>query len=132
MGEPIRILELARRLLNLYGLTERTPDGHGDIEISIVGLRHGEKLYEELLIDPGARPTSHPRIFAAKESHLDADQLAIVLHRLENACRTQDEDEVLALLTETVEGFKPYPRQQINLIRGSRIANRQRPSRSLN
>ena len=132
MGEPIRILELARRLLNLYGLTERTPDGRGDIEISIVGLRPGEKLYEELLIDPGARATSHPRIFVAKEGHLDCDQLAVILHRLEAACNILDEDEVLDLLTETVEGFKPYSRQQINMARGPRIANRQRNARSLN
>ena len=68
MGRPVKVIELARRLLQLYGLTERC-NGSGDVEIAIVGLRSGEKLHEELLIDAAARPTRHPRIFSAAEAH---------------------------------------------------------------
>ncbi len=72
MGEPIRIFDLARAMINLSGLTVRdTANPDGDIEICEVGLRKGEKLYEELLIGNAPRPTHHPRIMQARENHLD-------------------------------------------------------------
>ena len=76
MGDPVRILDLASQMINLSGLTVRdslNPDG--DIEILCTGLRPGEKLFEELLIDAAALPTSHSLIFRANEDSLPADVL---------------------------------------------------------
>ena len=71
MGEPVRIQDLARRMVHLHGLTVREPEQpDGDIEIRITGLRPGEKLYEELLIGDDALPTPHPRIMRAREREL--------------------------------------------------------------
>jgi FlaA1/EpsC-like NDP-sugar epimerase len=68
MGEPVRVLDLAYRLVSLSGLTVRMPGSRdGDIEIEITGIRPGEKLYEELLVDGEAAPTPHPRIFRARD-----------------------------------------------------------------
>ena len=61
MGEPVRIIDLARRMIELSGLREKsTLSPHGDIEITVTGLRPGEKLYEELLIGDDPQPTAHP------------------------------------------------------------------------
>src|SRR5690606_11913110 len=71
MGEPVRIIDLARRMIELSGLSVRDEDNpDGDIEIQISGLRPGEKLYEELLIGNNPEPTLHPRIMKAHEDHL--------------------------------------------------------------
>src|SRR3546814_6670040 len=68
MGEPVLVLDLAYRLVSLSGLTVRKPgSGEGDIEIEITGIRPGEKLYEELLVDGEAASTTHPRIFRARD-----------------------------------------------------------------
>ncbi|MDR6853958.1 FlaA1/EpsC-like NDP-sugar epimerase [Variovorax guangxiensis] len=68
MGEPIRIVDLARRMVELSGMTVRDADNPaGDIEIRVVGLRPGEKLYEELLIGDNPMPTLHPRILKARD-----------------------------------------------------------------
>ena len=108
MGEPIRILDLARRLLRLHGLRERAPGQDGDIDIRIVGLRPGEKLYEELLIDSHAQATPHPRIFRARERCLPAEELSPLLMRLITACHVRDEAAVMALLRRLVEGYEGF------------------------
>jgi UDP-N-acetylglucosamine 4,6-dehydratase len=105
MGEPIRILDLARRLLRLHGLRERVDGGEGDIGIRIVGLRPGEKLYEELLIDSDARATPHPRIFRARERFLPAEELMPLIVRLITACHLRDEAGVVSMLGRLVEGY---------------------------
>jgi FlaA1/EpsC-like NDP-sugar epimerase len=105
MGQPIRILDLARRLLRLHGLRERTVEQEGDVEIKIVGLRPGEKLYEELLIDSDAKPTLHPRIYQAREKYIPRDQLTPLINQLLLACHVRDEVAVIALLGELVEGY---------------------------
>jgi len=72
MGEPVRVYELAKSMIELSGLTVRSAaNPNGDIEIVEVGLRPGEKLYEELLIEENALPTSHRRIVKAHESMID-------------------------------------------------------------
>jgi len=110
MGEPVRILDLARRLLRLHGLRERVDGGEGDIAIRIVGLRPGEKLYEELLIGSDARPTPHPRIFRARERFIGAEELSALIVRLITACHMRDEAGVLMLLERLVEGYAaPLP-----------------------
>ena len=69
MGEPVKIVDLARRMINLSGLSVRDANNpHGDIEIAFAGLRPGEKLYEELLIGNDVLGTSHPRIMKARKA----------------------------------------------------------------
>jgi FlaA1/EpsC-like NDP-sugar epimerase len=91
MGEPVKIAELARRMVHLSGLEVRD-DKHpgGDIEIRFSGLRPGEKLYEELLIGDNVLPTDHPRILRAQEYHLPAEELQHFMQQLDEACRALD------------------------------------------
>ncbi len=100
MGEPVRILDLARNMIRLAGYTvcdEANPQG--DIEIAIVGLRPGEKLYEELLISStNAVSTAHPKIMKANEPSLDADSLSEQLQQLRKALVDCDEPTVRRLL----------------------------------
>ncbi len=108
MGEPVRIADLARNMIELSGLSVRdasNPDG--DIEISVVGLRPGEKLYEELLIGGDDMPTSHPRIMKAREPMLGMAQLLPVIERLEAALVKSDAVTLRRLLVDTVGGFTP-------------------------
>ena len=99
MGEPVRIKALAEQMVRLSGLSLRdaaNPDG--DIEIVCTGLRPGEKLYEELLIDAKSQPTQHPLIFKARERSVPAQELWLKLDSLFAAIQRQDEDSALALL----------------------------------
>ena len=103
MGEPVRIKSLAEQMLRLSGLTLRDanhPDG--DIEIVCTGLRPGEKLYEELLIDADSEPTQHPLIYRAAERSLPPDQLWPLLERMQQAVSRHDVPAALALLVELV------------------------------
>jgi len=89
MGEPVRILDLARRMVALSGLTVRDEENPaGDIEISLTGLRPGEKLHEELLIGQNPEATTHPRILRAREQFLPWGALAPQLARLNDAIHT--------------------------------------------
>lgn len=108
MGHPVKILELAEKMIHLSGLTirsERNPAG--DIEIQFTGLRPGEKLYEELLIGDNVSPTCHPMIMRANEEHLSWDALKAVLDEMLNALQRDDYDRVRQLLRETVSGYTP-------------------------
>lgn len=87
MGEPVRIADLARRMIHLMGYHERTKGNpQGDIEIIYTGLRPGEKLYEELLVGDGALPTDHPRVMRALEKSISPDELETVLAALGAGC----------------------------------------------
>lgn len=98
MGEPVRIADLARTMIHLSGLTERTTDdSHGDIAIEYVGLRPGEKLYEELLIGEGVVPSGHPRIVCARERHIEPALLDKMLQSLRGAC---DANDIAAMLRQ--------------------------------
>lgn len=108
MGKPVRILDLARSLIELSGLTVRdaaNPDG--DIEIAMTGLRPGEKLYEELLVGDNTMPTPHPKILRAAESHLPPDAMDAVLSRLGALLDDRDADALRALLSDVVDGYAP-------------------------
>ncbi len=108
MGEPVRIYDLACKMIALSGLTlrdENNPDG--DIEIQITGLRPGEKLYEELLIGCEVSATEHPRIMRANEVMLPWSQLIVILEQLEQACKQRDVTKLLALLRQAVNGYEP-------------------------
>ena len=108
MGTPVKIDDLARTMIRLSGLDVRS-DKHpdGDIAIEYVGLRPGEKLYEELLIGENTTGTSHPRIFKNSEPIVPYDDLIAVLERLEDAIQRLDEAEMQDLLRATVEGYVP-------------------------
>jgi FlaA1/EpsC-like NDP-sugar epimerase len=103
MGEPVRIFDLARQMVRLSGL--RVRDAHnpdGDIEIVCTGLRPGEKLYEELLIEASSEATAHPLIYRAREASLPPEQLWPQLDALEAAIARQDASAALALLAQLV------------------------------
>ncbi|MFI3118384.1 MAG: nucleoside-diphosphate sugar epimerase/dehydratase [Methylococcaceae bacterium] len=108
MGEPIRIIDLAKRMIHLSGL-EIKDDQHpdGDIEISFSGLRPGEKLYEELLIGDNVSETGHPRIMRAQEHVIPWAELEKILATLEQATQDDDFERVRDILSDTVTGFVP-------------------------
>lgn len=108
MGKPVKIIDLARRMVHLSGLElrdEAHPDG--DIAIEIVGLRPGEKLYEELLIGENAEGTSHPLIMRAYEHELPWTVLTERLARLDEASQDFDFEKVLGLLESLVVEYTP-------------------------
>jgi len=108
MGEPVRIMDLAQRMVELSGRTVKTPDQpDGDIAIEITGLRPGEKLFEELLIGDNPQPTSHPRIMKAHEQQLAAPVLEAELGHLNAAMESGDLTTVRALLQKLVQGYQP-------------------------
>jgi FlaA1/EpsC-like NDP-sugar epimerase len=108
MGQPVKIIDLARRMVELSGLTVKDNDNpDGDIEFEITGLRPGEKLYEELLIGENAESTSHPRILKAHESFSPWPQLETSLAALDRALSGGDIRETRALLEELVSGYTP-------------------------
>jgi FlaA1/EpsC-like NDP-sugar epimerase len=106
MGEPVKIIDLARRMVQLSGLALRD-DAHpdGDIEIVVTGLRPGEKLFEELLIGDNPEPTEHPRIMKAREDHLLWPQLAAELDALQVAAQGNDVPTIRLILQRNVQGF---------------------------
>ncbi|WP_108789458.1 polysaccharide biosynthesis protein [Erythrobacter sp. Alg231-14] len=110
MGEPVKIIDLARTMIRLSGLQEidqQSPDG--DIEIVEVGLRPGEKLYEELLIGDNPRETSHARIMQARESHMSFDALTDAASHLLEAIDAGQADEVRAIIADMVPEYAPAP-----------------------
>ena len=109
MGEPVKIVDLAKNLIQLSGLSVKDEkNSKGDIEITYTGLRPGEKLYEELLISgDNIRETKHPRIMTADEVYLPFEQLSDVLLELEDACKTADYVAIRQTLLNAPTGFKP-------------------------
>jgi FlaA1/EpsC-like NDP-sugar epimerase len=108
MGQPVRIMDLARRMVELSGLIvkdEQTPDG--DIEIDITGLRPGEKLYEELLIGDNPKPTLHPRIMRAQEEFIPWAQFEVKLKSLELALNINDLGAIRLMMQQLVTGYIP-------------------------
>jgi FlaA1/EpsC-like NDP-sugar epimerase len=108
MGQPVKIYDLAVRMINLMGLTVRDEEHpQGDIEISFTGLRPAEKLYEELLIGENATGTEHPRIMCASEDYLHRDELAPLLDELELAGRRMDRGMMRDVLVRAVKEYEP-------------------------
>jgi len=108
MGEPVKIVELAEKMIHLSGLSVRSEKNcHGDIAIEFTGLRPGEKLYEELLIGDNVSATRHPMIMCANEDHLPWDELTNKLTALLGAIEQDDYVGVRQLLRETVSGYAP-------------------------
>ncbi|SEE36314.1 NDP-sugar epimerase, includes UDP-GlcNAc-inverting 4,6-dehydratase FlaA1 and capsular polysaccharide biosynthesis protein EpsC [Pseudomonas costantinii] len=108
MGEPVKIVELAERMVHLSGLSIRSDKNpHGDIAIEFTGLRPGEKLYEELLIGDNVVATQHPMIMSANEDYLSWDVLKGKLAELLAAVDQDDYARVRQLLRDTVSGYTP-------------------------
>lgn len=108
MGEPVKIAELAEKMIHLSGLSLRSEKNpQGDIAIEFTGLRPGEKLYEELLIGDNVSATQHPMIMSANEDHLPWEVLKAKLSELLAAIDQDDYPRVRQLLRETVSGYSP-------------------------
>jgi len=108
MGEPVRIFDLARKMIELSGLSlrdESKPDG--DIEIAITGLRPGEKLFEELLIGDNPMPTKHQRIMKAQEEFLELEVLMEYLDQLRTSIEQNNVSELRKILKTLVPGYGP-------------------------
>ncbi|MDP5130166.1 MAG: polysaccharide biosynthesis protein [Paraglaciecola sp.] len=106
MGEPVKIAELAKRMLHLMGLSikdEQHPNG--DIEILFTGLRPGEKLFEELLVGNDVHVTEHSRIMAAKEVYLPWPQMQHLLNRLDDCCERFAVEEIIELIRSAPTQF---------------------------
>ena len=118
MGKPVKIYDLARRMIQLQGKqvitldattpSHQTTDEDGDgIRIEITGLRPGEKLYEELLIEQDSHDTDHPLIFTAIEKSISLDAMQQLLDNLQTACKTNDNDQIRQLLSEAPIDYQP-------------------------
>jgi FlaA1/EpsC-like NDP-sugar epimerase len=108
MGQPVRIYDLAKRMVELSGLVLK--DAHhadGDIEIAITGLRPGEKLFEELLIGDNPQPTQHPRIMKANEEFMPWQVLQLHLDEINVAIQSNDVPMIRGLLQNLVPGYQP-------------------------
>ncbi len=107
MGEPVRIIDLARLMIELSGLSVADDDNpDGEIAIEEIGLRPGEKLIEELLIGGDCQGTVHPRIVKARESMLSWPALETQLHKLTDALKDADSEAAISMLRELVPEFR--------------------------
>ena len=107
MGEPIKIYDLAEKMIKLSGYeikSEKNPNG--DIEIISTGLRPGEKLYEELLIDGKAERTIHPLIFKANEKHETSDVVFSAIKKLRKQLKDENKEQVFKILEKFVPEWK--------------------------
>jgi FlaA1/EpsC-like NDP-sugar epimerase len=108
MGQSVKIVDLARRMIQLSGLTEKNEENlDGDIAIEIVGLRPGEKLFEEVLISDNPEKTIHPRILKAFEDFIPWLQLESKLNALEIALSVNNADVIRSMMQELVAGYVP-------------------------
>jgi FlaA1/EpsC-like NDP-sugar epimerase len=108
MGSPVKIVELAEKMVNLSGLSVRSEHNpHGDIAIEFTGLRPGEKLYEELLIGDDVGATQHPMIMSAHEDFIPWADFRAALERLNAAVAADDYPRIRQLLREIVSGYTP-------------------------
>jgi len=108
MGEPIKIYELAKNMIELSGFSLRNSQNmNGDIEIIITGLRPGEKLFEELLLSDDPKKTIHPKIFKSNEPFIKFEELSLEMEKLENYISANDLEKIFENLQKLVTGFNP-------------------------
>lgn len=115
MGEPVKIIDLAKRMIQLQGMTPRiqtqdddkTPHLEDEIIIKITGLRKGEKLYEELLIGQNALATDHPRIFKAHEQSISKKELELLCQEFEKAVKDNDTKRIHQILLDAPIDYRP-------------------------
>jgi FlaA1/EpsC-like NDP-sugar epimerase len=117
MGEPVKVLDLAHKMIHLMGCSVRDENNPGgDIEIQFTGLRPGEKLYEELLIGDNAKGTGHPRIMCAQEDRLTGLELRSLLDQLRAAIQTSDFDAIRDILITAPLDYVPSSPITDNLV----------------
>jgi FlaA1/EpsC-like NDP-sugar epimerase len=108
MGSSVKIVDLAHKMAHLMGHSLRTPDmPNGDIELKFSGLRPGEKLYEELLIDDTGTTTQHPRIMGADETKLPFEDVILLFDELNRLLLKHDADGAKALLRKAPLAYIP-------------------------
>ena len=127
MGEPVRIMDLAKRMIRLAGKAYRSPESADGIEIKFTGLRPGEKLLEELLIGATSDPTSHRSIYRACEPEMSWGELVAILSPMAEACAHGDTDAVRELLGRAVPEYRPEDGEHDEIA----LANRSLPHGSL-
>ena len=110
MREPIKILDIAIRLIRSYGYKIDDNTLNGDIPIKITGLKPGEKLYEELLINRNAIKTSHPNIFKANEPYIPLEKIKKNISKIYSLIDKGKDDEVLTLINDLIPEYTPYRR----------------------
>ena len=109
MGEPIKIVELAKKMIHLSGYSSKNIDNiNGDIEIKITGLRPGEKLHEELIIGDNVYSTDHPQILKAKEVHCNWKDLLVMIDKIKDATNNLDISSAHKIFTKYIDGYKPF------------------------
>ena len=109
MGQPIQVVDLAYRMIELSGFSVRNASNPaGDIEVVEIGLRPGEKLFEELLIDGEPEATSHPKIFKSHEKYMDWGELESSIDELHNCIDCDDLSGALIILKKLVPGYSQY------------------------
>jgi len=128
MGEPVRIVELAERMIRLSGYDIERDNMFGEhIDLEYIGLRPGEKLHEELLLGTSVTGTGHPMIMRAEEESFDFDFIEDAAHRLLRACAEMDLNDVTAILTKHVMGFSGHePRHDYVWVKQGRVGKRVR------
>ena len=108
MGDPVKILDLAYRMIHLSGLKPiDTSNPDGDIKVKFTGLRPGEKLYEELLIGDDVIQSEHPRIMQAREEKLPIDVIEKEVQEISRFREDQDDSSIKDILLKNVNGFNP-------------------------
>lgn len=108
MGKPVKIVDLARQMIHLSGLTVKNEEHpNGDVEISFSGLRPGEKLYEELLISDAVLGTQHPLIMRGKDEYLTWAELSVFIERLQRDVEQHDIADIRQCLLSVVNGYAP-------------------------
>ncbi|MDR9498537.1 MAG: nucleoside-diphosphate sugar epimerase/dehydratase [Hydrogenovibrio sp.] len=110
MGEPVKIVDLAKRMVRLSGLELVDETGHGDIDIEFTGLRPGEKLYEELLIGDNVSGTDHPKIMRANEASIDLEDLEAAFAEITDCLRKNDYEGCRSAIEKIVSGFNHQSR----------------------
>jgi len=109
MGEPIRILDLAKRMIALSGLRVKdNSNSSGDIEIAFTGLKPGEKLYEELLIGDSPEKTLHPKIMRARENFLEIHEIEILITDINSSLEKGALTDAINILKSAIKGFNPH------------------------
>ena len=121
MGEPVKIYDLAKKMIQLSGLKLRDKKTNkGDIDILITGLRPGEKLYEELLIENNSISTDHPKIFKAQDDFIPWPELAAQIKKLEDLVEKNDQIKIIKTLKKLVNGYEP-PKQIVDYIFNAKL-----------
>ncbi len=108
MGEPVKVVDLARDMIKLSGRTLKDQENpEGDIEIIFTGLRPGEKLFEELLIDDKSKSTEHPKIMQALEKHLNWEEIEDTMDMIEKSLKKEDFAGIKRIFLDCVDGYNP-------------------------